>query len=252
MDSFELPGSGGRSIRAVRHGAADAPCVLVLHGFKGFKDWGMFPWIAEALADAGLSAIRFDFSHNGVEKTDFDRLDLFLLDTWTRHQEDLRAVLDAVGRPVSLLGHSRGGADALLFAAGEPRVRKVATLAAVAHTMVPADAEAVVRRMGYYPIPNARTEQTMPMARTVFDDAANHSVEDAARRMQQPLLLVHGTADESVPFAHAGQLAAWHGDAEVLGIEGAGHTFGAVHPFAGPTPALEQALERVTAFLGAP
>ncbi len=250
MERFELTGSGGRPIRAVRHGPPDAPPVLVLHGFKGFKDWGMFPWIAETLAAAGYAAIRFDFSHNGVEKTDFDRLDLFLLDTWTRHQEDLRVLLGAVEGPLSLIGHSRGGADALLFAADEPRIQKVATLAAVANTMVPADAEEVVRRLGYYPIPNARTKQTMPMARTAFEDAASHSIEGAVRRMQQPLLLVHGTADESVPFDHAARLAAWHGDAEVLGIEGAGHTFGAVHPFAGPTPALEQALERVIAFLG--
>ena len=249
MDTFELPGSGGRPIRAARHGTEGAPCVLVLHGFKGFKDWGMFPWIAERLAESGFEAIRFDFSHNGVEETDFDRLDLFLLDTWTRHQEDLDALLTHIDRPVALLGHSRGGADAILFAGREARVRAVATLAAVADTMVPADAEAVVRELGYYPIPNARTKQTMPMARTVFDDAANHSVEAAARAMTQPLLLVHGTSDESVPFEHAGRIASWHPDAEVLGIEGGGHTFGAVHPWQGPTPDLERALERICRFL---
>ena len=81
MTHFEVKGSDGRPVRAVSHGDESAPAVLVAHGFKGFKDWGMFPWLAEQIAEAGLRAIRFDFSHNGVEETDFDRLDLFMLDT---------------------------------------------------------------------------------------------------------------------------------------------------------------------------
>jgi hypothetical protein len=30
----------------------------VLHGFKGFKDWGMFPPFADRLARAGFTAVR--------------------------------------------------------------------------------------------------------------------------------------------------------------------------------------------------
>ena len=131
---FTVTGSGGKPVRAVAHGPEGAPAVLIAHGFKGFKDWGMFPWIAERLADAGFRAVRFDFSHNGVEATDFDRLDLFLLDTWTRPQEDMAAMSSARGGPLGLLGHSRGGADAILFARHEPRVRCVATLASVSDT----------------------------------------------------------------------------------------------------------------------
>ncbi len=248
MVQLEIPGSDDRPIHAIRHGPQDAPAVLVAHGFKGFKVWGMFPFVAERLAAAGLQAIRFDFSHNGVEATDFDRLDLFLLDTWTRHQEDLAALAATLEGPFGVLGHSRGGGDAILFAAGEPRVAAVATLAAVATTLVPADAEDVVRRLGYYPIENSRTKQVMPMARTVFDDAANHSIEEAARGLDRPLLLFHGTADESVPIEHARRLASWCEGAEKHEIEGAGHTFGAVHPFRGPTPDLEAVLDLCVPF----
>ena len=109
MQTFSVAGSDGRPVRAVVQGPDGAPAVLIAHGFKGFKDWGMFPWMAARIADEGLRAVRFDFSHNGVEETDFDRLDLFLLDTPTRHQEDLRALADAIDGPLGLLGHSRGG-----------------------------------------------------------------------------------------------------------------------------------------------
>lgn len=249
---LEVAGADGRPVRGVVHGAPDAPAVLVAHGFKGFKGWGWFPWIADQLAAAGLRAIRFDFSHNGVETSDFDRLDLFAIDTPTRHQEDLRAVSGAVRGPLGLLGHSRGGADVLLFAAGEPRVRCAATLAAVDHFATLDQAgEATIRETGYLPVPNARTKQLMPMSRLAFEDARCHDLEGAVRSLDQPLLLVHGTADESVPPAALERLAAWAPNAEALAVDGAGHTFGAAHPWQGPSAELETVLARVTAFFRA-
>ena len=246
---FEVAGSDGRMVRAVQHGSASAPAILVAHGFKGFKDWGMFPWICDRLAHAGLRAVRFDFSHNGVEAADFDRLDLFLLDTPTRHQDDLRALASAVPGPLGLLGHSRGGGDSILFAAQEPRVRAVATLASIASTRVePGDLEEVLRTTGSYPFPNARTGQVMPVARHAFEDAVRHDLLAAAAALTCPLLLVHGDQDTSVPIEAQRALAAACRHAQSLVVEGAGHTFGAVHPFQGPPPHLEIAVARVAAF----
>lgn len=251
MHAFEVPGSDDRPVRAIAHGPEDAPAVLVAHGFKGFKNWGMFPWICRHLGEAGLRAIRFDFSHAGVEETDFDRLDLFLLDTPTRHQEDLRALADAVEGPLALLGHSRGGGDVIRFAASEPRVQAVATLASVSttHVQVP-DRETILREKGFYPFPNARTKQEMPVGRHAFEDgdAHEHAIEEAAAALDCPLLLVHGDADTSVPIHAQETLAAAQPAADRLVLEGAGHTFGAVHPFEGPTPALEAAMARITPF----
>ncbi len=248
---FEVAGSDGRPVRAVAHGPDDAPAVLVAHGFKGFKDWGMFPWLCDRLAAAGLRAIRFDFSHNGVAVSDFDRLDLFALDTATRHLEDLRALAGAVKGPLGLLGHSRGGGDVLCFAAEEPRVRCVATLASIAsQDFAPPDADAVLAEKGYYPFPNARTKQLMPVALPAFEDGRRrrNSIEKAARGLTCPALFIHGTCDESVPISALERLAKWRPDARVLRVEGAGHTLGAVHPFQGATDALDEAADALDAF----
>lgn len=267
MSSHQFTGSDGRPFRADLHlSAPDAPLVLVAHGFKGFRDWGFFPFLAESLREAGLNALRFDFSHNGVEERDFDRLDLFALDTWTRHQEDLAAILSAIpaakddpaagpaagGAPVlaiqppriGILGHSRGGSDAVLFAAQEPRIDAVCTWAGVANlTRGFDDAEVVLRRTGYYPIQNARTRQLMPVARAQFDDARRYDPLEAAGRLRErALLVVHGDEDISVPVADAHALARAHGQTEAMVVLGAGHTFGATHPFRGPTRELESAL----------
>src|SRR5438093_4985120 len=52
----------------------------------------------------------------------------------------------------------------------------------------------------------------------------------------------HGTADESVPWGDGRDLrkAARDDATDLFLVDGAGHTFGARHPWAGSNPALEQ------------
>jgi uncharacterized protein len=79
----------------------------------------------------------------------------------------------------------------------------------------------------------------------------------AAARVAVPWLLVHGTHDESVPFAEAERLkaVATGPNFRLLPVAGGGHTFGAVHPWRGSTPELDvvfdATLNWLTAHLGA-
>ena len=43
-----------------------APCAILLHGFKGFMDWGFFPDMARRLASHGVASVRFNASGSGV------------------------------------------------------------------------------------------------------------------------------------------------------------------------------------------
>jgi dienelactone hydrolase len=239
------------------------PVVVVCHGFKGFKDWGFHPWLGERLADAGLAAVHFNFSRNGVRVADGDieDLDAFRKNTLSIERDDLDTVLDAVlaGRldssldpsRLGLMGHSRGGGIAILGASERPEVEVLATWAAVSHFDRLADEATLAewRRSGVYEVLNARTGQILPMGVGFLDDVIGNrsrlNLLSAARRLHSPWLLVHGNADETVPFAEADELvAACGGEARLAAVDGAGHTFGAVHPFAGPTPHLEAAVAR--------
>ena len=242
-------------------GPGPHPVVVVCHGFKGFKDWGFHPWLGERFADAGLAALHFNFSRNGVRAADGDieDLDAFRRNTLSIERDDLDTVLDAVlaGRldapldpsRLGLMGHSRGGGIALLGAAERPEVKALATWAAVSHFDRIADQATLAewRRSGLYEVLNARTGQILPMGVEFLDDVLGNRARldllAAARRLRVPALVVHGAADETVPFAEAEELvAACGGRARLAAVDGAGHTFGAVHPFAGPTPHLESAL----------
>ena len=79
-------------------------------------------------------------------------------------------------------------------------------------------------------------------------DATGGTAEAAAARVAVPWLLVHGTADEAVPVEEAERLAALQPRLKFERIEGAGHTFGARHPWAGSTPELDRAMGRSIAW----
>ncbi len=67
----------------------------------------------------------------------------------------------------------------------------------------------------------------------------------AAARLRVPYLILHGAADESVSVTDAERLAASAPpeSTRFLAVDGAGHTFGAVHPFQGATRHLARVVE---------
>jgi dienelactone hydrolase len=251
-----------------RPSGAPRPVVVVCHGFKGFKDWGMFPEWGRTLARAGFVSVTFNFSYNGVtpeHPTAFTRLDRFAENTLTRELDDLDAVLAAVAEGrlpeapvdparIGLTGHSRGGGIALLQAAGDERVRALATWNAVScffERFTPGQIDRW-ERQGYVEVVNARTGQVMRLNRTLYDDALAHrerlDVRAAAARMAVPWLLVHARDDRAVPFSEAEALHAAAPHARLFEASG-GHTFGSRHPCTGPLPpSLREVFENTRSF----
>lgn len=269
--TFQLTGAAGAQITGDLYlPAPEAPLVIVIHGFKGFKDWGCFPWIGEQLAEQGLAAAVINLSHNGIgpDFNTFQRLDLFEADTWSKRVFDLQQVLEAASHGllgpgdqphparIGLLGHSMGGGLAVLMAAKDARVRSIVTLAGVARpNRIPIpEVQAQLQAFGHVKVENARTGQIMRIGRAFFDELVSHGgafdILAAARATSTPWMIVHGGADEAVPHDDALELLdAANGNqvqgenVKLLTIENAGHTFGAVHPFRGPTPELEQVVD---------
>jgi dienelactone hydrolase len=249
-----------------RAGARDTPrpAVVILHGFKGFKDWGMFVPLAERLAKAGFAAVSLNVSGSGVEGTAFSRPERFARNTYGAELHDLGAVLDALaagslGVPaptaVGVLGHSRGGGVAILRAASDTRIRALVTWAAIGSVERWDEATvAAWRAAGRTDVVNTRTGEVLPLLTDVLDDIeANRERLDilaAAARVRAPWLLLHGTADAVVPPRDAERLAAAQPAAELAMLEGGDHTFGARHPWAGSTPQLDEAMRRSVAWFG--
>lgn len=240
------------------------PAVLIVHGFKGFKDWGMFPPLAERIARAGFSAVSFNLSGSGVDQEgSFSLPERFGHNTYSAELEDIHRVIEALAdgavgmaptTTFGLVGHSRGGGDGILAAARDERINALVTWAAISQVHRWARDEAEWRARGRLDVVNSRTGQVLPLYLDLLDDiernAAALDIPAAAAGLTIPWLLLHGTADAAVPVAEAELLAGTLRHGRVMLLEGAGHTFGAVHPFAGLTPELAQAFDETVKWFG--
>ncbi|HET9134607.1 MAG TPA: dienelactone hydrolase family protein [Gemmatimonadales bacterium] len=266
--SHRIPGALGEILVDVRAAsrATPQPAVLLVHGFKGFKDYAFLPPFAERLAKAGFAAVTVSVSGSGVDEAgDFTRLERFRKNTYSIELDDLHVTVQAlragelgVAPPTSLgvVGHSRGGGMALLFAREVPAVRAVATWAGIGVARRHTDRELEIwRKLGTIEILHQRLRIRLPLDFDVAEDCLAHEhgrldIPAAARALDRPWLQVHGTADGTVTFEEAERLAADAGAGhEPLWLEGADHTFGAVHPWRGPTPACEQVFDATARFL---
>jgi pimeloyl-ACP methyl ester carboxylesterase len=214
---------------------------VVVHGFKGFKDWGFFPWLADCLVRAGYAVCRFNMSRSGIgdDPETFDRLDLFADDTYSVQLADLRAAVryaqSHASLPTLLLGHSRGGGVALLGARDIEHLRGVVTWSAIARTgRWDAATTEQWRRDGFMDVVNARTKQVMRMSTRILDDYEAHrerlDILASAAALRVPLLVIHGGRDESVPVEESAEIAAAAPDAAHVVIGNATHTYNAIHP----------------------
>jgi dienelactone hydrolase len=268
-----VDGSLGEILIDVRAAGRDSPrpAIVIVHGFKGFKDWGMFPPLGDRLARAGFATVTFNLSGSGVNDTgEFDRPERFGRNTFSAELQDLGLVLDALVRgelgvaaptTIGLVGHSRGGGIAVLHAAGDPRVRALVTWAAISSVeRWSAQEVAEWRQKGAKEIVNARTGQRLPLYTDVLDDvernATSLDILGAAARLQIPWLIVHGTEDESVSHLESEALRAASpiSTTRLLAVDGGGHTFGAGHPWnpqTHDTPALRRVFDLTLAWFAA-
>ncbi len=225
------------------------PMLLFVHGFKGFKDWGHFPLVAQYLAEQGFFILSMNLSMNGTtleQPTDFADLEAFGRQTYAQDLADISSLLDYLHnasewatevnrQQIYLLGHSRGGAVALLAAAKDTRIKKVITWASVAESDFVWTASRVAELLaeGKSNVPNARTGQLMPLYEEGYREAqgGQYLLEKAVKSLQIPILLLHGTADSSVLPEKAALLKQWANRAKLHYIEGANHTFGGAHPY---------------------
>ncbi|MEO8664311.1 MAG: alpha/beta hydrolase [Ignavibacteria bacterium] len=247
------------------------PLVIFCHGFKGFKDWGGFPYMLDKIAEESNFAVSFNFSYNGVgdiesEHSDFTRLELFAKNTFSRELDDLGNVIDYLFENkekynydvnnITLIGHSRGGGIAVLKAAEDPRITKLIVLASVnSFDRYSEVLKSKWKEAGFFEVLNSRTNQMMRMNYSLIEDLEKNKdrldIQKAITKINIPSLIIHGTQDITVDYSNGEDLYARSNKdrTKLFLIENTGHTFGAVQPFEGTTKAWEEVITLILDFI---
>jgi uncharacterized protein len=231
------------------------PAVILFHGFTGNKlePHQLFLKISRALEAAGLACFRFDFLGSGESDGDFHEM------TLSGEVSDANAILDMVKNypgvdknRVNLLGLSMGGLVASLVAGSRPSDVHRLVLMAPAATMYRI-ADELERKQAAGEIDTvaiggsdgqgaseghdgnegngsndlAYDHSGNLVGQAFVDELRDLDAYAVAKGYDGPVLLIHGTRDEAVPYqvSHEYQEKCYGDKATLRIIEGADHTF---------------------------
>jgi len=228
-ERFEFPGGAGSPLAGVLHrpgsGTQVAGAALLCHCFTCSKDLFTTTRIAKGLATGGYLTLAFDFT--GLGESGGELADT----TVATNVSDITAAAVALIRrgagPCVLVGHSLGGAAAVLAASRLHTVAQVvavASPASVAHVehLFTDDALEQIRSEGSGEVRIG--PKPVRIGRDFLEDLHQHDVAAAASSLGRPMLVVQAGADTVVGRGQTEALAT-AGSAALHTVAGADHLF---------------------------
>lgn len=195
----------GETLAAALELPAHSPRAFALfaHCFSCTKDIKSARELARALRAAGFAVLRFDFTGLGSSEGDFSNTN------FSSNVDDLVSAADYLrttySAPSLIIGHSLGGAAALVAAERIPEVKGVAVIGAPAEAdhvaMQIGESRAEIEEKGHATVKLAGRPFTIK--KQFLDDIENQNVLESASRLKKPLLIMHAPLDQTVGIENA-------------------------------------------------
>ena len=223
-------------------GKEKCPLAIVFHGFTGHMEETHIIAVAEALNSVGVAALRVEMYGHGKSDGQFRDHTLYKWVTGALAVLDYARSLDFV-TDLFITGHSQGGLLTMLAGAMESdRIRALLPLSPA--SMIPQTArEGELLGVPFDPVDipmEIDAGKSLFIRENYIRAAQMIDVDLAISRYKGPVLIVHGTGDESVPYHYSEEIAAKYADARLVPVPGDSHCYD-FH--------LEQVTEAVRAFL---
>ena len=208
---------------AYEHEDTDNRWAIVIHGYRNTNQTDFVLDMAQHYYDAGFNVLTPDLRASGQSEGDYvgmgwlDRLDILDWVDWILSQDaDVQIVIHGV---------SMGAATTMMVSGEETSDAVKCFVEYCGYTSVwDVFGSELSRRFGLpeFPLLYSASAMSDALAGYSFEEA---SALDTVARSEKPMLFIHGTADDFIPFDMMGQLydAKTTGDKEMLVSEGAGH-----------------------------
>ena len=204
------------------------PTVCLCHGIPAKNsdpDDRGYPLLAEMICRHGFAVLLFNFRGTGDSGGNFDILG------WTR---DLKAVIDYLSTlpevdssRLSLLGFSAGAAVSIYVAAQDRRVSSIAACASPAEFTFFTEVDDLQPIIDHFRGIGIIRDKDFPCSAPEWLNGFRliSPIKYVAAVAPRPILLVHGSKDETIDVSHAYRLYDRAGEPkQIIIVNGAGHS----------------------------
>ncbi len=240
MEAFVFQNKRDQNLVGVLHhgqGNEPRPCLIVCHGFAGTKIGGSrrFVEFSRYAVTHNLSVFRFDFAGSG--DSDGDLVDL----TLDRELEDLEAAIDLVRtidgidpNAIGLVGHCLGAVTVIRESAKNSEIYK--TVAWAPFTDLSGTVMRLIGEDSFSILEDGDESEflyhgeLMTCGPEILKQSFELNMLKEVEQAKQPLLIIHGTEDATVPLQEVKQLVEQaqmtsKNPPKLQIIEGAHHSF---------------------------
>lgn len=225
-ERIEFPSRRGNSLIGDLHrvGVGSDRWLVLCHGMESTRGGTKQTAIVERFAPLGYNVMRFDFSFVGDSEGEYEDL------TVSAEVDDALGALDFMHQfgasECTLIGSSLGGLVALLAAAQASHlVSRVALMAPVANARIFTDG-LDEKAIADWRAKGRRRVGSGFLRPGFLDDVQNIDAPEILRSLHMPILVMHGDADDVVPFGHAEIIRKnVAGPCKVEKFRGVGHRF---------------------------
>ncbi len=192
----------GRKI-AYQQTEGDGPGILFLGGFKSDMTGTKAHYLEQWARDQKQAFIRFDYSGHGQSSESFEE---GTIGNWL---EDAQQVLEQLTQgPQLLVGSSMGGWLSLLLARANPdRIKGIVTIACATDftekLLIPSLSEQqleTVTQLGKIEVPSEYDQQPVVISQVLLTEGHGHLLLNSTINIRCPIHMIHGLADEDVPW----------------------------------------------------
>ncbi|XP_047946798.1 uncharacterized protein LOC125193103 isoform X1 [Salvia hispanica] len=226
-----IPNKHGNNLVGILHDTGSPQLVVLCHGFRSTKEYRIMVNLAGALEKEGISAFRFDFCGNGESEGTFQ------ICNYSDDVDDLRSVVDYfVGlkrSTIAVLGHSKGGDVALLYASKYHDIPAVINISGRydlkqgIDEWFGIDIWERLKKDGYIDVKTKTGEVEYRVTEESMMERRNTDMHQACLLIDANCrsLTVYGSADDLVPIEDATEFAKILPNHQLKIIQGANHGY---------------------------
>ncbi len=210
-----------------KDGAEKCPLCIIIHGFTGHMEERHIIAVQEAMNELGVATLRVEMYGHGGSDGEFRNHTLYKWLTNAMAAVDYARSLDFV-TDIYLCGHSQGGLTSMLLAGMErDRIKALLPLSPALCILTGARSGNL---LGQPFDPNNVPEELVnwdnrKLSGNYVRAAQTLHIEEAIDRYEKPVLIVHGDADEAVPYEDSVEAAKRYNNCKLVTIPGDTHCY---------------------------